>query len=81
MMDGYGWSWWWMLAMGVFVLLVIASIVVVVTFATRGSDDRTGSGADPSASGSQARAILEERFARGEIDEDEFRRRSEALRR
>jgi putative membrane protein len=81
MMYGYGWSWGWMLALGVFVLLVIAGIILAVVFATRGSGHRIAAGGDPAASRSQAQAILEERFARGEIDEDELRRRSETLRR
>jgi putative membrane protein len=81
MMDGFGWSWGWMLAMGVIGLLVIVAIVLAVMFATRGSDHPIGSAEDPAASRSQAHAILGERFARGEIDEDEFRRRSETLRR
>jgi putative membrane protein len=80
MMYGYGWSWGWMLAMGVVMLLVIAGIVVAVMFATRGSGRRSAAGGDPPAPQSRAQAILEERFARGEIDEDEFRRRLEALR-
>ena len=60
---------------------LIAGIVLVVVFATRGSGRRIAAGGDAAASRSQAQAILEERFARGEIDEDEFRRRSETLRR
>ena len=81
MMYGYGWSWGWMLAMGVVMLLVIAGIFVAVMFARRGSGRRIAAGGDAAASRSQAQAILEERIARGEIDEDEFRRRSETLRR
>jgi putative membrane protein len=81
MMDGYDWSWGWILAMGAFVLLVIAGIVVALMFARRGSGHQIAPGADPAGSRSQAHTILEERFARGEIDEDEFRRRSEMLRR
>ena len=81
MMYGYGWSWGWMVAMGVVILLVIAGIVLAVVFTTRGSGRRIAAGGDAAASLSRAQAILEERFARGEIDEDEFRRRSETLRR
>jgi len=81
MMYGYGWSWGWMLAMGVVMLLVIAGIIVAVTVATRGSGRRSAAGGDVAALQSRAQAILEERFARGEIDEDEFRRRLETPRR
>lgn len=81
MMYGYGWAWVWMLAIGVFVLVLIAGIVLAIVLATRGSGRAAASGADPAVPRSPAQAILDERFARGEIDEEEFRRRSETLRR
>jgi putative membrane protein len=81
MMDGFGWSWGWMLVMGAVMFMVIVGVVLAVVFARRGSADRIAAGADPTASRSEASAILEARFARGEIDEDEFRHRSEVLRR
>lgn len=82
MMNGYGWSWGWLLVLGVLAVLVIGGIVLAVVFASRGSDHPVApSSRDPAASRSQAKAILEERFARGEIDDEEFRRRSETVRR
>ena len=77
MMWGWGGGpgWGWMVAMGVFWVLLIAGIVLAVVLALRGSSrSRVDDGG-----GSRARAILEERFARGEIDEEEFRRRLEIL--
>jgi len=53
--------------------LVIAGIVFAVLFAARRSEP------SPISSGNNARAILEERLARGEIDEQEFQRRSSLL--
>ena len=80
MMYGYGWSWGWMLAMVVLMVLVIAGLVIAVVFVGRGRSHAASVG-NPTASQSSAQGILEERFARGEIDEEEFRRRSETLRR
>lgn len=70
MMDGGG---WWMMGGGS--LVVLALIVVVVFLVVRQpgeQQDRTGlrSAAD----------ILAERFARGEIDEQEYRSRLDELR-
>ncbi|MEW6045829.1 MAG: SHOCT domain-containing protein [Bacillota bacterium] len=53
--------------------LVIGGIVWLVRLVTAG-----GGGAP--AERSRARAIIEERFARGEISEEEFRRMREELR-
>lgn len=76
MMDG-GWMMGWM---WVWPLLILAGLVligfVVVRLAQNGS--RSGpTGVDPA--GSAARRILDERFARGEIGEDEYRRRRDAM--
>jgi putative membrane protein len=65
MWDG-GWMWLWM----VFMVLVWAALIVFGVWAVRRFTDRS--------SGS-ARRILEERFARGEIDADEFQRQRDLL--
>ena len=73
-MWGYGYGGgmtWWMVVVDVLVAaLVIAGIVALVGIVTRQFSPRAGS---------DARQVLEQRFARGEIDEDEFRRRLTAL--
>lgn len=66
-----GWVWWWMgVAMLVFWGLVAW---VVVTLVRQGERGGRGSGGP--------REILDERYARGEIDDPEYRRRSELTRR
>jgi putative membrane protein len=73
--NGYGggFSWWMMGGEALVATLFIAGIVFAVRLVTRR--------AEPSqvSSGNNARAILETRLARGEIDEQEFRRRSSVL--
>jgi putative membrane protein len=70
-MDGWGWAWLgglpWLIVLSALVGLIVWLVV-------------RNTGQQPTAPHSDARRILAERFARGEIDEDEFRRRSELLR-
>lgn len=68
--DMMGPMWW---AMWIPSLLIIGALLVLgVSAVRRFSEPRV-------SPGSNARRILEERFARGEIDEDEFRSRLAAL--
>lgn len=69
MMWGWhgGWGWWWMGLAGVVFWAVVAWAIVMLV--------RSGT-----VHGSHARDVLDERFARGEIDEDEYRRRRELIR-
>ncbi len=62
-------GWAWMLLWVLFLVVLVVGAVIVVLALT----DRTGS------SGSSAMRILEERFARGEIDRDELEERKQAL--
>lgn len=75
-----GWAWWqaglmWV-GMIAFWGLLIWAIYALVTGATR----RTGSGPrNEEPRGDDARRILDERLARGEIDTDEYRRLRDVL--
>jgi putative membrane protein len=77
---GGGWAWWqaglmWA-GMIVFWGLLIWAIYALVTSLTR----RTGPGPrEGESGGDDARRILDERLARGEIDTDEYRRLRDAL--
>jgi putative membrane protein len=72
MMWGYdgGAAVWWMVVESLIGVLVVAAIAVGVAVLLRGG---LGNGVG------SARRILDERFARGEIDEDEFNRRVAAM--
>ena len=73
-MDNHmGGGWWWVMGIGWLVFLGL--IVLVVVFVMRQSADR---GQGTMSRG--AEDVLAERLARGEIDEDEYRRRRDALR-
>jgi putative membrane protein len=69
-MDG---GWWWV--MGIGWLVFLAAIVTIVVLLVRRSDHRGNRGGR-----SGPEDLLGERLARGEIDEDEYRRRRDALR-
>ncbi|HSK56041.1 MAG TPA: recombinase family protein, partial [Jiangellales bacterium] len=70
---GMGWMWlWWLL-----LLVGVVVVVVGLTLAWRSGDRSRGAG---TARGpSSAREVLDERFARGEIDEEEYRARRRVL--
>ena len=77
--DGGGWAWWqggliW-IAMIAFGGLLIWAIYALITGATRRSGTAEPGGRQPG----DARAILDERLARGEIDPEEHRRLREVL--
>ena len=77
MMYGYGYgngSSGWMMVVG---LAITALVVALIAFAVIRAERRL----TPSlqASAPTAQAILEARFARGEIDDQEFQRRSGLL--
>ncbi len=75
-MMGYGWAGWygglWMIGG----LLLVVGVVLLVVYLTNDSRPRVDG---PPAAGPTPQAILRERFARGEIGEDEFRRAIEVL--
>ena len=77
MMWGYGYgdgSWVGWLVMGIVMLvfwgMVVAGVIFLVRYLGHGRDQRAGG---------DALRILDERFARGEIDADEYSRRRQLL--
>jgi putative membrane protein len=74
MMGGAGALWW---VFGLLAVLLIAALVVIlVVTLTRRSTPESAGVAGP---GMTARRILDERYARGEIDHDEYVRRRDDL--
>jgi putative membrane protein len=77
--DGdWGWAGWALMTVGMvlFWALVITAVVLVV----RHVAGARGSAAPPPPGSTRAEDVLAERFAAGEIDEDEYRRRLASLR-
>ena len=70
-MDGFGWG---MMGMGWLVMLGLVGLAAWAVVQTTSNSSRRDN--DPTAS---AQRILADRFARGEIDDEEYRRRSDEL--
>jgi len=74
---GRGMSGWWMGGWGwLWIALIVVVIVLLVLWVARRSGPPGGAGGDRG----DALRILEERFARGEIDREEFEERRRTLR-
>lgn len=69
--DHMGSDWWWVMGIGWLVFLALIVVLAVVLTRQHRGGSSTGRG---------ALDLLDERFARGEIDEDDYRRRRDALR-
>ena len=82
-MCGYGWGNSWSGGLGGVLATVLMVVLLIVVFAVR---NLAGGGASLHHRGAQghdgirAEDRLADRFARGEIDEDEFQRRMTLLR-
>ena len=76
------WGMWWFWLLGIILLVAITLLaVVLVRTLGRGNDpsssNRLGAGQTPGSR--QARTILDERYARGELTTEEYRERLQAL--
>ncbi len=84
--DGMGMVGWWGFGLGMLLFwgVVIGGIVLLVRWAVGPRGPQAGATPPPvaqgPAGGPDAHRILDERFARGEIDEEEYRRRGDVLR-
>ncbi|MFI6685692.1 SHOCT domain-containing protein [Streptomyces sp. NPDC050485] len=76
-----GWGWFAMsLSMPVFWALLVGAAVLLFRALSRGSDHPHKPGPSGGPPRLPAEQILAERYARGEIDEDEYHRRLNVLR-
>ncbi|MBO1334422.1 SHOCT domain-containing protein [Streptomyces sp. VRA16 Mangrove soil] len=71
--DGGGWGWFAMSA-GMLLFWLLIGLAAVLAFRALSRTERT---LPPRGAGPEQ--LLDERFARGDIDEDEYRRRREVL--
>ncbi|MFF4948800.1 SHOCT domain-containing protein [Streptomyces chattanoogensis] len=83
--GGWGGGGWFFMAvvMVLFWALIIAGVVALVRYVSgshRGQPGGTPSSHEAGGGNGRAEDLLSERFARGEIDEDEYKRRMTLLR-
>ncbi len=79
-MDGGGWWWIWVVG-GVVVVALLAVLVIEMTRRNTRGYDSPPVHPGPRTAAPDAEQVLADRFARGEIDVEEFEKRRAALRR
>jgi len=80
-MWGHGWGWGGGILMGVLMILFVVALVTALVFAIRYlTAPQQVPGPPAGDTEDRSECLLAERFARGEIDEDEYRRRMTVLR-
>lgn len=75
--NGMGWGGW--LMMVVFVVACLALLGALLYWLVQGPRGGTSAQSSPPPTRSSAQSTLDERFARGDIDEDEYLRRNSVL--
>lgn len=77
----YGWEWGWghMIFGSLMMVLFWGGIILIIVLAVRWLGHGPSHGAGSSQPDSRALDILRERFARGEIDQEEFENRKRML--
>ncbi len=82
--HGGGWDGGWggghMIFGGIMMILFLGTIILMVVLAIRWLSGRSSHGTGSQHPGNRALDILQERFARGEIDKEEFEERRHTLR-
>jgi len=76
--GGYGYGHWGLAVMGIFWLIVIVGVIALIVWAARRPWHHAA--ATGPAGGGRAVEIARERYARGEITGDEFKRLTDDLR-
>lgn len=74
-----GWGWGHMFFGSIMMVLFWGGLILLVIFAVRSMGAGSGRGRDERELANRALEILEERFARGEIDKEEFEERRRLL--
>ena len=74
-----GWGWGHMFFGSFMMLLFWGGLIILIVLAVRWIGSSPGRGGDGAAPENRALGILEERYARGEIDKEEFEERKRLL--
>jgi putative membrane protein len=74
--DGHGWQYWWICPLMMLFMIVVFAAIFFVVRGVRGDGSHRWEPPGPSHSALQ---ILSERFARGEIQRDEYEEKRAAI--
>ena len=74
-----GWGWGHMMFGSFMMILFWGGLIVLIVLAVRGLSGRSDSRIPPSSGQQTAMDILKERFAKGEIDKEEYEERKKLL--
>ncbi len=77
--PGWDWGWGHMIFGSLMMILFWGGIILAIVFAVRWIGSNPSHGAGPIPPGKRALNILQERFARGEIDKEDFEERKRLL--
>ncbi|MCX4767981.1 SHOCT domain-containing protein [Streptomyces sp. NBC_01275] len=77
--DPSGWG-WFVMSVGMIFFWALLIVIGVLLFRALSRSADSGASTSPAQRGPAAEQLLAERFARGEIDDDEYRRRLTVLR-
>lgn len=73
-----GWGWMGMVFNLLILILIVAALIMAIRWVLQGGRSREGNDTRQGSSG-RAMEVLKERYARGEIDKDEFEQKKKDL--
>jgi putative membrane protein len=78
--GGFGMIFGWLISLAVALALAALAVLAIIALVKYIHGSNKAKFADPAAAANSAQALLDERYAKGEIDDEEYAKKKEALR-